>query len=61
VPEAVGEVFNIGGGSRVVLLDVLDTMAKVIGKPIEHRIKDSPGEMPGTPPPMSPKRVLFRL
>jgi len=32
VPEAVGEVFNIGGGSRVVLLDVLDTMEKVIGK-----------------------------
>lgn len=36
VPEAVGEVFNIGGGSRVVLLDVLDTMAKVIGKPIKR-------------------------
>jgi nucleoside-diphosphate-sugar epimerase len=36
VPEAVGEVFNIGGGSRVVLLDVLDTMEKVIGKPIER-------------------------
>jgi nucleoside-diphosphate-sugar epimerase len=34
VPEAVGEVFNIGGGSRVVLLDVLDTMEKVIGKSI---------------------------
>jgi len=34
VPEALGEVFNIGGGSRVVLLDVLDTMEKVIGKPI---------------------------
>ncbi|MCA2630078.1 MAG: NAD-dependent epimerase/dehydratase family protein [Microcystis sp.] len=36
VPEAVGEVFNIGGGSRVVLLDVLDTMEKVIGKPIKR-------------------------
>ena len=36
VPEAVGEVFNIGGGSRVVLLDVLDTMEKVISKPIER-------------------------
>jgi nucleoside-diphosphate-sugar epimerase len=34
VPEAVGEVFNIGGGSRVVLMDVLDTMEKVIGKAI---------------------------
>ena len=36
VPEALGEVFNIGRGSRVVLLDVLDTMEKVIGKPIER-------------------------
>ncbi|CCI07323.1 NAD-dependent epimerase/dehydratase family protein [Microcystis aeruginosa] len=36
VPEALGEVFNIGGGSRVILLDVLDTMEKVIGKPIER-------------------------
>ncbi len=34
VPEAIGEVFNIGGGSRVVLLDVLATMEKVIGQPI---------------------------
>ncbi|MEG3435678.1 NAD-dependent epimerase/dehydratase family protein [Pannus brasiliensis CCIBt3594] len=36
VPEAIGEVFNIGGGSRVVLTDVLDTMEKVIGKPIKR-------------------------
>ena len=34
VPEATGEVFNIGGGSRVVLTDVLATMEKVIGQPI---------------------------
>lgn len=36
VPSAIGEVFNIGGGSRVVLTDVLDTMEKVIGKPIKR-------------------------
>ena len=35
VPEAVGEIFNIGGGSRAVLMDVLATMEKVIGKPIK--------------------------
>ena len=35
VPEAIGEVFNIGGGNRVVLADVLETMEKVIGKPIK--------------------------
>lgn len=34
VPEAVGEVFNIGGGSRVVLADVLKEMEAVIGHPI---------------------------
>lgn len=36
VPEAVGEIFNIGGGSRVVLTEVLDTMAEIIGKPIKR-------------------------
>jgi nucleoside-diphosphate-sugar epimerase len=35
-PEAVGEVFNVGGGSRVVLLDILDRVDEVIGNPI-HR------------------------
>ncbi|MBH8561226.1 NAD-dependent epimerase/dehydratase family protein [Nostoc sp. CENA67] len=34
-PEAVGEIINIGGGSRVVLSEVLDTMAEIIGKPIK--------------------------
>lgn len=36
VPQAVGEIFNIGGGSRVVLAEVLDTMAEIIGKPIKR-------------------------
>ena len=35
VPEAIGEIFNIGGGSRAVLMDVLATMEQVIGKPIK--------------------------
>ena len=34
IPEAIGEVFNIGGGSRVVLMDVLATMEEVIGQAI---------------------------
>ncbi|KYC35014.1 UDP-glucose 4-epimerase [Scytonema hofmannii PCC 7110] len=34
--EAVGEIFNIGGGSRVVLTQVLDTMEEIIGKPIKR-------------------------
>ena len=40
VPEAVGEVFNIGGGSRAVLKDVLATMEKVTGYPIEKEFID---------------------
>ncbi len=34
-PAAVGEVFNIGGGSRVVLADVLDTIEQIVGHPIK--------------------------
>jgi nucleoside-diphosphate-sugar epimerase len=36
VPEAVGQIFNIGGGSRVVLTEVLDTMEEIVGKPIKR-------------------------
>ncbi len=36
VPEAVGQIFNIGGGSRVVLTEVLDTMEQIIGRPIRR-------------------------
>ncbi|MER3491590.1 MAG: UDP-glucose 4-epimerase [Mastigocladus sp. ERB_26_2] len=35
VPEAVGEIFNIGGGSRVVLTEVLQTMEEIVGHPIK--------------------------
>jgi nucleoside-diphosphate-sugar epimerase len=33
---AVGEIFNIGGGSRVVLKEVLETMEEIVGKPIKR-------------------------
>lgn len=35
-PAAIGEVFNIGGGSRVVLTEVLDTMEQIVGRPIRR-------------------------
>ncbi|MDJ0553314.1 MAG: GDP-mannose 4,6-dehydratase [Microcoleaceae cyanobacterium MO_207.B10] len=35
VPEAVGEIFNIGGGSRVVLVEVINMMEKIVGHPIK--------------------------
>ncbi|MEM8719352.1 MAG: NAD-dependent epimerase/dehydratase family protein [Cyanobacteria bacterium P01_G01_bin.39] len=34
VPEAIGEVFNIGGGSRVTLMELLGIMEQVIGQSI---------------------------
>jgi UDP-glucose 4-epimerase len=36
VPEAVGEIFNIGGGSRVVLTEVLDMISEIVGKPLQR-------------------------
>ncbi|WP_392534264.1 NAD-dependent epimerase/dehydratase family protein [Nostoc sp. C117] len=35
-PEAVGEIFNIGGGSRVVLAEVLDTIEEIVDKPVKR-------------------------
>jgi UDP-glucose 4-epimerase len=37
IPEAIGEVFNIGGGSRVVLANVIDTMEQIVGQPIKRQ------------------------
>lgn len=35
-PDASGEVFNVGGGSRVVLTEVIDTMEQIVGMPIQR-------------------------
>ena len=37
IPEAIGEVFNIGGGSRVVLANVISTMEQIVGQPIKRQ------------------------
>ncbi|MBD2778415.1 NAD-dependent epimerase/dehydratase family protein [Iningainema tapete] len=34
--QAVGEIFNIGGGSRVVLSQVLETMEEIVGRTIKR-------------------------
>ncbi|MEO0405992.1 MAG: NAD-dependent epimerase/dehydratase family protein [Cyanobacteria bacterium P01_A01_bin.135] len=36
-PDAAGEVFNIGGGSRVGLMEVIDTMEAVSDRPIQRQ------------------------
>lgn len=40
VPEAIGEIFNIGGGSRVVLTEVLDKLEMIVGHPIKREYQD---------------------
>jgi len=35
-PLAIGEVFNIGGGSRVVLADILEQIEAITGKPLQR-------------------------
>jgi len=33
-PDAVGGTFNLGGGSRIILLDLLTMLERVVGKPV---------------------------
>ncbi|MBD2162476.1 MAG: NAD-dependent epimerase/dehydratase family protein [Limnothrix sp.] len=40
VPAAIGEIFNIGGGSRVVLTEVLEQMEAIVGHPIARDYQD---------------------
>jgi len=40
VPDAVGEAFNVGGGSRVVLNEVLDQMEAVVGSKIQRTYQE---------------------
>jgi nucleoside-diphosphate-sugar epimerase len=41
VEGAIGEIFNIGGGSRVVLTEVIDTMEKIVDRPIRRQHIDA--------------------
>lgn len=44
-PAAIGEVFNIGGGSRVVLTEVIDSMETIVGRPIyRQHIENAKGD-----------------
>jgi UDP-glucose 4-epimerase len=60
VPAAVGEVFNIGGGSRVVLTDILDTMEQIVGCPIRrNHIEMAMGDARHTAADVSKARSLI--
>lgn len=59
-PEAVGEIFNIGGGSRVVLTQVLDTMEEIVGKPIKrNHIEKAMGDARHTAADVSKARKIL--
>ncbi|MFN9559720.1 MAG: NAD-dependent epimerase/dehydratase family protein [Dolichospermum sp.] len=60
VPEAVGQIFNIGGGSRVILSEVLDTMAEIVAKPIKrHYIAKAMGDARHTAADVSKARKIL--
>lgn len=60
VPEAVGQIFNIGGGSRVVLAEVLDIMAEIVGKPIKrNHIEKAMGDARHTAADVSKARKIL--
>lgn len=57
---ATGEIFNIGGGSRVVLSDVLDMMEVVMGKPIaRNHIDQARGDARHTAADVTKARTLL--
>ncbi|WP_024546349.1 NAD-dependent epimerase/dehydratase family protein [Picosynechococcus sp. NKBG15041c] len=39
-PKAIGEIFNVGGGSRVILNDVLDEIDQIVGQPMTRNYGD---------------------
>lgn len=40
-PAAIGEVFNIGGGSRVALTEILATIEQIVGEPLRREMQQS--------------------
>ncbi|MGH1397383.1 MAG: NAD-dependent epimerase/dehydratase family protein [Trichormus sp.] len=60
VPGAIGEIFNIGGGSRVVLAEVLNTMETIVGKPIKrNHIEKAMGDARHTAADVSKARQIL--
>ena len=48
-PEASGRVYNIGGGSRTSLREVVDLLAEVSERPVEvHRVQSQDGDVRDT-------------
>ena len=60
VPEAIGEVFNIGGGSRVVLTEILETIETIVGQPLRREtMKAAAGDARHTAADVSKARKIL--
>ncbi|AKG20860.1 NAD-dependent epimerase/dehydratase family protein [Calothrix sp. 336/3] len=59
-PEAVGQICNIGGGSRVVLREVLNTMEEIVNRPIKrNHIEKAMGDARHTAADVSKARKIL--
>jgi nucleoside-diphosphate-sugar epimerase len=59
-PRAAGEVFNVGAGSRVSLLDIIARLEMLVGRPLERRhTPPRAGDVPHTLADMSKARALM--
>lgn len=59
-PDAAGQVFNVGAGSRVSLLDIIARLETLLGRPLERRhMPPRAGDVPHTLADMSKARALM--
>lgn len=57
---AIGEVFNIGGGSRVVLTEILETIETIVGEPLRREtMKPAVGDARHTAADVSKARSIL--
>ena len=60
-PRAAGEVFNVGAGSRVSLLDIIARLEALVGWPLERRhTPPRAGDIPHTLADMSKAQALMK-
>jgi UDP-glucose 4-epimerase len=59
-PDVGGEAFNVGCGDRISLLEIVDRLEKVLGRPVERRHTPSrPADVPHTQADVSKAKRLL--
>ena len=60
VPDAGERIFNVGGGSRATVLDVLAILGQILGKPLDvRRLPPQPGDVRDTGADLSRARQVL--